>query len=188
MSPAAPLSYREMLRTLGGVLDAAGSALAVIHLTPRGARLYAEREGLPVRWSMAALAEAARQQCQQRATASAATAAPWARRLGWKLRLVGGMLDLDRPGACTLVVRPEEILVFNARGYRRTFAHAALERAAALAPAFRGQPTTCPVCDEPESLVQLLPAEGEELPASAGPTHRCQRCGAGVRLAPAEAP
>jgi hypothetical protein len=187
MGSAAPLSYREMLRTLGGILDAVGSSLAVIRLTPRGARLYADRRGIPVRWSMAALAEAARQQYQQRAAGSI-TIVPWARRLGWKLRLVGGMLDLDRPGACTLVVRPEEILVFNARGYQRTFVHAALERAAALAPAFLGQRTTCPVCDEPESLVQLLPAEGEELSAPAGPTHRCQRCGASVHLAPAEAP
>jgi hypothetical protein len=179
----APLPYQQMLRTLGGVLDAAGSSVAVIHATPTGARVHADVAAVPEAWGLEALDAEAQRQAQQRGAATV----PWARRLGWQLRLVGAALDLEGPGPYTLLARPEEIFVFSARGYQRTFRQSALERQAALAPEFRGQATTCPVCDGTESLVPLvhdLPDEVRGGPAPRdAPTHRCRLCGASVYLA-----
>ena len=188
MIPARP-SYQEMLRTLGGVLDTCGSTVAVIHLSPSGARVSADLASVQEDWSIDALAVESERQ-QQNRTARDAAATPWARRLGWQLRLVGAALDLVGPGPYTIMARPEEVFVFNTQGYRRGFRHTALERRAALAPEFRGQPTTCPVCEEPEALVPLVHNLSDEdvLGGSAAasglsqPTHRCRHCGNSVRL------
>jgi hypothetical protein len=186
MTTPAPLPYQRMLRIIGGALDAAGSSVAVIHATPTGARVHADAAAVPEEWSAAALDAEAQRQEQQRG----ADTVPWTRRLGWQLRLVGAALDLEGPGPYTLLARPEEIFVFNAHGYQRAFRHTALERRAALAPEYRGQATTCPVCDGTESLVPLvahLPDEavlgGRAARGEAVPTHRCRLCGASVHLA-----
>ena len=189
MNTPTALSYQETLRTVGGVLDAAGCTLAVIALTPVGLRLSADVAGVREDWSLAALAEESQRQRELRREGEPGSATPWARRLGWQLRLVGAALDLVGPGPYSIMARPEEVFVFNTQGFRRSFRHTALERRAALAPDFRGQPTTCPVCDEPEALVALvhhLPDE-DLLGAAAGipppqPTHRCRLCGTNVRL------
>jgi hypothetical protein len=194
MSLPARLSCQEVLRTLGTVLDMHGSTLAVIHVTATGARVLADVASVREEWSLEALAaESARQQ-QQRAAGHTAVATPWARRLGWQLRLVGAALDLAGPLPFTIMARPEEVYVFNTHGYRRAFRHTALERRAALAAEFRGQPTTCPICGEPESLVALfhdlpddaLLAGARPGDALARPTHRCRLCGSAVRLAARE--
>ena len=89
MSTAAPLPYQDILPTLGGVLDAAGCTVAVIHLTSSGARVNADRETVPEEWSRDALtAETARQR-QFRSSGRPANGL-LARLLGWQLRLVGG--------------------------------------------------------------------------------------------------
>jgi hypothetical protein len=189
MTTPSPLSYQEILRTLGGVLDNVGSGVAVIHLNPTGARLTADQATVPEDWGPEALAAEALRQQQQR-TDEGASATPWASRLAWQLRLVGAALDLVGEGPYTIVARPEEIFVFNARGYHRAFRNTALERRAALAPEFRGQATTCPVCSESESLVPLVHALSDEevleadehSAAPSQPTHRCRLCGASVRL------
>jgi hypothetical protein len=146
---------------------------------------------VPEVWSPEALVAEARRQQELRKGDDLASATPWARRLGWQLRLVGAALDVVGPGPYTIVARPEEVYVFNAQGYRRSFRHTTLERQAAVAPEFRGQPTMCPVCEEPESLVPLLhDLAGEDLLGASteagGParaSHRCRLCGASVRLA-----
>ncbi len=191
MSSPGPLSYQETLRTIGGALDAAGSTMAVLMLSALGLRLSADVAAVRDDWSLAALAEESRRQRALRREAGSDRGTPWAQRLGWQLRLVGAALDLVGSSPYTVVARPEEIFVFNAHGYRRSFRHTALERRAALAPDFRGQPTTCPVCDEAEALVPLVHhLSDEDLlgGASAGspsqPTHRCRLCGTNVRLKP----
>ena len=189
MSTAAPFPYQDILRALGGALDVSGCTVAVIHLTASGARVNADRETVPEAWSRDALAAETARQRQLRSSGHAANA-PSARLLGWQLPLVGAALDLVGAGPYTIMARPEEIFVFNARGYHRSFRHTALEHRAARAPEFRGHATSCPVCDEAESLVPLMHSLADEaglgLPLRMGgtdqPTHRCRLCGAGVRL------
>ncbi|HZR99464.1 MAG TPA: hypothetical protein VFE37_12200 [Chloroflexota bacterium] len=183
------LSHQETLRTIGAVLDAAGCTSAVLVLTSAGLRVHADVATVREDWSLAALAAEARRQRELRREDAPGSSVPWAKRLGWQLRLVGAALDLVGPGPYTVMARPEEVFVFNARGFRRSFRHTALERRAALAPDFRGQPTTCPVCDEPEALVPLLHhlSDDEVLSGAADaspaqPSHRCRLCGANVRL------
>jgi hypothetical protein len=183
------LSCQEALRTLGGVLDTCGSTIAVIHLDAMGARVSADLATVREVWSAEALAAESERQQRSRTDGDPA-ATPWARRLGWQLRLVGAALDVVGPGPYTIMARPEEVFVFNTQGYRRGFRHTALERRAALAPEFRGQPTTCPVCEEPEALVPLAHDLSDEdvlggSTAASGPsqpTHRCRLCGNSVRL------
>ena len=188
MTTPASLSYQEILRTIGEVLDVAGSTVRVIHLEPGDVRLSADRANVPEDWSMDALVADTERQRQRREAGVAPTDTPWARLMGWQLRLVGAALDVAEPGPYTMVARPEEILVFNAQGYYRPFRHAALERRAALAPELRGQATTCPVREEPESLLPLvhqLPDEqvlGADAIDQGQSTHRCRHCGASVRL------
>jgi hypothetical protein len=189
MQTPTALSYQETLRTIGSVLDAAGCTIAVLSLSPAGLRVSADVASVREDWSLAALAEESRRQREQRRENEPGSRTPWAKRLGWQLRLVGAALDLVGPGPYSIMARPEEIFVFNTQGFRRSFRHSALERRAALAPDFRGQPTTCPVCDEPEALVALVHhlSDDDVLSASAGttgqqPTHRCRLCGTNVRL------
>ena len=188
MTTPVPLSYQEILRTIGEVLDVAGSTVGVIHLEPGGVRLRADRASVAEDWSMDALVAEAERQRDRREAGVATTGTPWARLMGWQLRLVGAALDVAGPGPYTIVARPEEILVFNAQGYYRPFRHAALERRAALAPELRSQATTCPVCEGPESLVLLvhhLPDDqvlGTDAIDRGQSTHRCRHCGASVRL------
>ncbi|HLH27244.1 MAG TPA: hypothetical protein VK066_32390 [Chloroflexota bacterium] len=183
------LSYQETLRTIGGVLDDAGCTIAVLSLSPTGVRVNADVATVREDWSLAMLAEQSERQREQRRGGAANSGVPWAKRLGWQLRLVGAALDLVGPGQYTIMARPEEIFVFNPQGFHRSFRHTALERRAALAPDFRGQPSSCPVCDEPEALMPLihhLPDEDVLSGAAAArgqqPTHRCRLCGANVRL------
>jgi hypothetical protein len=193
MSAAGQLSYQEMLRTLGGVLDTHGSAVAVIHLSPTSARVSADVAAVREEWNPEALAAESERQRRLRVGSDPAGTVPWARRLGWQLRLVGAALDIVGPGPYTVMARPEEVYVFNQQGYRRGFRHTALERRAALSSELRGQPTTCPVCDEPEALVALMHDLSDEdvlggAAAAAGtaqPTHRCRLCGNNVRLSAA---
>jgi hypothetical protein len=189
MNTPTALSYQESLRTIGGVLDAAGCTLAVIALSSEGVRLSADVARVREDWSVAALAEESQRQRELRSESEPGGGTAWAKRLGWQLRLVGAALDLVGPGPYSIMARPEEVFVFNTQGFRRSFRHTALERRAALAPDFRGQPTTCPVCDEPEALVALVYHLDDEevLGAAAGapaqqPTHRCRLCGTNVRL------
>jgi hypothetical protein len=188
MTTPARLSCQEILRTLGGVLDSCGSTVAVIEIAPSGARVAADLASVSEDWSLEALVQESERQRRHRASPDAALT-PWARRIGWQLRLVGAALDLVGPGPYTIMARPEEVFVFNKQGYRRGFRHTALERRAALAPEFRGQPTTCPVCDEPEALVPLVHnlsdedlLDGTPAATSSQSTHRCRLCGNSVRL------
>jgi hypothetical protein len=186
----ASLSNQEILRTLGTLLDDGGCTVAVIHLAPSGARISADQSTIAEDWSLDEVAAETCRQQQQRTDTGQPSTRPWASRLGWQLRLVGAALDLAGPGRYTIIARPEEIFVFDPAGYQRTFRNSALERLAALAPEFRGQPTTCPVCGEAESLVLLVQdgaENGAAPPAVAGrqasqPTHRCRLCSASVRL------
>jgi hypothetical protein len=189
MQTPTPLSCQETLRTIGGVLDGAGCTIAVLALSPTGLRVSADVPSVREEWSLAALADESQRQREQRCESEPGSGTPWAKRLGWQLRLVGAALDLVGPGPYSIMARPEEVFVFNTQGFRRGFRHTALERRAALAPDFRGQPTTCPVCDEAEALVPLVHHLSDEdvLSAVRGaadsqPTHHCRVCGTNVRL------
>src|SRR5690349_6072196 len=109
MKTPAPLSYQETLRTIGGVLDAADCTIAVLALTPVGVRVSADVPSVREDWSLAALAEESERQREQRRPDEAGGATPWAKRLGWQLRLVGAALDLVGPGPYSVMARPEEV-------------------------------------------------------------------------------
>ncbi len=174
------LTYEETLRTLGTVLDSAGSEVAVIDLSAARARLQASGARVPRAWTPAALS--AESERQRRDRGRHTPSEPRARRLSHELRLVGAQLDRARPSRCTLTVGPEEIVGLANHGERFAYERDRLARHAERVLAMRQQPITCPVCDEPSSLLPVERAMDGHGAERNIPTHRCAACRAYVSL------
>jgi len=178
--PASVLTFEETLRTLGNVLDTAGSDIAVIDLTAARARIRASAARVPRAWTRDALAAEAERQRRARGARPAPDRRP--RQLSHELRLVGAALDRARAGRCTLTVGPEEIVGLADDGARFAYDRNRLARHAERVLAARKQPITCPVCDEPSSLCPVEHGPDERGPGRTVPTHRCTACRAYVSL------
>jgi hypothetical protein len=174
------LTYEETLRTLGTVLDSAGSDVAVIDLTAARARIKASGTRVPRAWTRDALAAESERQRSGRGSRQAGDVR--ARQLSHELRLVGADLDRARAGRCTVTVGPEEIVGLADHGERFAYERDRLARHAERVLALRKQPITCPVCDEPSSLLAVQRDMGEYGPERSVPTHRCSACRAYVSL------
>ncbi len=99
-----------------------------------------------------------------------------------QLRAMGAAFDEAGVARCTVTVGHEEIIGLTPRGDRFAYPRARptweFERAA-----YPGsRPITCPVCDEPRSLVPLGTSGGEIRLADLRATHRCRSCFATVQL------
>jgi hypothetical protein len=174
------LTYEETLRTLGTILDSAGSDVAVIDLSAARARFQASGARVPRAWMPDALS--AESERQRRERGQRAPSGPRARRLSHELRLVGAELDRARPGRCTLTVGPDEIVGLANHGERFAYERDRLARHAERVLALRQQPITCPVCDEPRSLLPVERATADHGAERTIPTHRCTACRAYVSL------
>jgi hypothetical protein len=132
-----PLTYQEMLRTLGTLLDECKCENAVIRLSQQGAEIVAtgwnrERE-------MTADALRRHSSIQRGWRAQRFTAMPRPETLRWRLRAVGAELDVVGCGSCVITVDPDQVRVQSGDQYDRTFSSESLKRRAMLALHLRGQ-------------------------------------------------
>lgn len=132
-----PLTYQEMLRTLGNLLDECKCENAMIRVSPQGAEVVAagwnrERE---------MTAEALRRHSSIQRGWRTQRYSPMIRpeSLRWRLRAVGAELDVVGCGSCVITVDPDQVRVQSGDKYDRTFSSASLKRRAMLAQHLRGQ-------------------------------------------------
>jgi hypothetical protein len=133
------LTYQEMLRTLGTLLDEAGCPTANLRLCPQGAEVIAAGWNECRVWTARDLRDAAARQ-RRRRSAGSATTFP---RQGWRtsLRALGAHLDTLRGGSYVLTVQPDAVRVQGTSGYDQTFPTVVLGRRARLLPYLRDQPS-----------------------------------------------
>jgi hypothetical protein len=132
-----PLTYQEMLRTLGALLDQTGSQTATLGVSPAGARVSAPGWPWPQHWEAEALRAQAAWQRSLRLHARTRKAAR-AGRLSQRLRVVGAALDIDAAGPYLVTVEADHVQVEGRDGYQRTFAARSMQRRLRLAPHLRG--------------------------------------------------
>ena len=134
---ADPLTYQEMLRTLGTLLDDCRCTNAVIRVSPQGAEIIApgwrgDREQT--------IEEIRRQSAIQRGwRAQRRTQSVHPEGLRWSLRVVGAELDAVGARSYVLTVQPDGVRVQSGERYDRHFSTSALKRRAMLALHLRGQ-------------------------------------------------
>src|SRR5256885_1641016 len=100
----AALTYQEMLRTLGTLLDEDGCLAAVIRLSRQGAEVIAPGWKGPWLWTAQDLRDAAARQRRGRAAGRTPTSV----RKGWSLylRALGVHLDMLGGGSYVLTIGP----------------------------------------------------------------------------------
>ena len=131
------LTYQEMLRTLGTLLDQAAIKVATIKLDAEGAYVAAEGWPWPRVWdreAIEALADAQhmwRAKPRRRGRGSGRTAQ--------RLRVVGAALDVDNQAPYLLMLDANVVRVEGRDDYHRTFEQRPLARRLSLAEHLRGQ-------------------------------------------------
>ena len=130
------LTYQEMLRTLGALLDADGCALAVVRMSRQEAEITAPGWRGAQRWTAETLQAAAGRQRAARGLHRPPGQGP--RRWGPILRVLGAHLDTLSGSRYVLTLRPAAVLV-QGGDYAQTFERTALERRARLLPYLRGR-------------------------------------------------
>jgi hypothetical protein len=132
------LTYQEMLRTLGTLLDHAGSKSATIELSPEGAEVTATPWPWPRQWDPAAILAQTVVQRTLRMNPRARKI-PRAGRISKRLRVVGAALDVENRAPYRLTMEVNAIVVEGRDGYRREFGPRPLASRVRLAPHLRGQ-------------------------------------------------
>jgi hypothetical protein len=133
-----PLTYQEILRTLGTLLDQSGSATASITLSPESAEVQAPSWPWQHTWSRDALyLESDRQRSWRYQPRPAHMAKPG--RFNNSLRVIGAALDTQGGGPYTVVVEAEAVRVRAPDGSEQVFDAKSLERRVKLAEHLRGQ-------------------------------------------------
>jgi hypothetical protein len=122
------LSYQEMLRTLGMLLDAGGCDTAVIVVTPEGAEVSAPAWPHDRQWEPAALDEQSAMQRGYRSTRPSDEGP--VEGLCWCLRPIGAELDVRGPGKYAVTVLQDAVRVQGPDGYERRFDTRVLRRLA----------------------------------------------------------
>ena len=132
------LTYQEILRTLGTLLDQSGSSSATLVLSAQGAVVQAPCWTWARVWAREALQL---ESASQRSWRDRPRPPHLARagRFNRMLRVVGAALDAENGGPYTLEVDEEQVRVFTADGTERVFEAKPLERRLKLAAHLRGQ-------------------------------------------------
>src|SRR5687767_8066067 len=114
------LSYQDVMRTLGTLLDHAGIKTATITLAAAAAHVSAPGWPWPAVWDQGALHA---QTIAQRSLRlhPRARRIPRAGRASKRLRVVGAALDLADKAPYRITVEPDTIQVFGQGDYQRTF-------------------------------------------------------------------
>jgi hypothetical protein len=133
------VTYQEMLRTLGTLLDECGGPTAVIKVSRQVAEVVASGWRWDREWTMVEVTAASTEQRAWREKGSVEHRRINTTRLRWRLRLVGAELDAAGGGPYLLTVQPDTVRVQGTKGYDRQFPTASIERRAKLAPYLRGQ-------------------------------------------------
>jgi hypothetical protein len=133
------VTYQEMLRTLGTLLDECGGSTAVIKVSRQGAEVVAPGWRWDREWTMVEVTAASTEQRAWREKGSVEHRRINTTQLRWRLRLVGAELDAAGGRPYLLTVQPDTVRVQGPNGYDRQFPTASIERRAKLAPYLRGQ-------------------------------------------------
>lgn len=112
------LTYQEVLRTLGELLDTCGCDTAVLRLDRRGAKVTAAHWRYPARWTAEALQRESARQHDQRLVSPEE---PPFEGLRWCLRPVGALLDAAVPGKWVITIGRDALTVRGRGKYRCTF-------------------------------------------------------------------
>jgi hypothetical protein len=132
------LTYQEMLRTLGTLLDQAGIKTATIKLDREGAYVSAPGWPWPRVWDCEALdAQADAQRMWRYKARPRRVRGPG--RTAKRLRVVGAALDVDNQAPYLLMLDANTVSVEGHDDYRRTFEQRPLARRLSLAEHLRGQ-------------------------------------------------
>ncbi|SRR5579884_234830 len=132
------LTYQEILRTLGTLLDQSGSTTATIILCAESAFVQAPTWPWQPHWSRDALCLESGRQRSWRSQSRPAHMAKHGR-FNSILRVVGVALDAQGGGPYTIVATEDVVRVRAADGSERTFEAKPLERRLKLAEHLRGQ-------------------------------------------------
>jgi hypothetical protein len=132
------LTYQEILRTLGTLLDQCGSDSATLVLSAQGAVVYAPSWTWARVWPREALVL---ESASQRSWRDRPRPPHLARagRFNRMLRVVGAALDAENGGPYTLEADEVQVRVSTADGSERVFEAKPLERRLKLAAHLRGQ-------------------------------------------------
>jgi hypothetical protein len=132
------LTYQEMLRTLGTLLDQAAIKTATVNLDPDGAQVTAPDWPWPRVWDCAAIeAQADAQRLWRFKPRPRRVRGPG--RNAKRLRVVGAALDVDAQAPYVLHLDGNTVRVEGRDDYHRTFEPRPLARRLSLAEHLRGQ-------------------------------------------------
>jgi hypothetical protein len=130
------LTYQEVLRTLGTLLDQAGIKTATLKLDAEGAYVSAEGWPWPRHWDSEAIEAQANAQRMWRYKSRRGRGSG---RIAKRLRVVGAALDVDNQAPYLLMLDPGEVRVEGRDDYHRIFEQRPLARRLRLAEHLRGQ-------------------------------------------------
>jgi hypothetical protein len=134
------LSYEEILRTLGTLLERQGHSHAVLTLSAEGVEVIAPNWRAPRRWTHESLQkESVAQRHSRYRHSPVSRLQPGG--IAHRLRAVGIALDRTLHGDWYTVTVDTDRVHIRGQGYARTFDAAPLARRLALAPHLRGQDT-----------------------------------------------
>lgn len=133
-----PLTYQEMLRTLGTLLDEADGETGIVAVDRTAAWVLSPVWPRDRRWSMAALARLSAEQRDRRAQPSTPPLRQVA--LRHKLRTIGALLDRQGYPSYVIVVQPTGVQIESPEGRELTIGSRTLDLLAAAAGARRDRP------------------------------------------------
>jgi hypothetical protein len=122
------LTYQETLRTVGTLLDHAGTDVAVIALEADRTQAILPIWHHPRVWDPDALAAEVARQRRWRHAGPRDADRPWAGPVSRDLRNIGWMLDAQLAGPYTVMVTPQHIQVLRDGDEPHTFARSGVQR------------------------------------------------------------
>ena len=118
------ISYEEMLRTVGGVLDETHCDRAALEITRQA--IVVQTMGRAERQELPEIEQQSHERAQRRGRGTEPSVAAALARFEWVLRVVGTELDREGHPRYSLTVDREHVTVEAAEGSRRVFDRDAL--------------------------------------------------------------
>ena len=115
------LTYAEMLRTVGSVLDDTDHDLAVLDVSPQSVVIQTVGRSGRQELESEAIAERSRERAKLRGRGGAPQPPDAPPRFEWVLRVVGAELDRIGQGRYGLTVSRQGVTVEGSEGYNRVF-------------------------------------------------------------------
>jgi hypothetical protein len=115
------LTYEEMLRTVGAVLDGTDHDLAVLDVSPHAVVIQTVGRSGRLEFGFGEIEERSRERSRLRGQGPAPQPAGAPPRFEWVLRVVGAELDRAGDSRYGLTVSRQSVSVEGAEGYQRVF-------------------------------------------------------------------